>query len=100
MKVLCTQDPIRVQHRFYTAACYPLRRAHVVADAHAQLIRARQASLDLMAKSDADISSELLQQMVTFAEYERRALSRLNRAGQDLDCQRIIESVKPLEGRR
>jgi hypothetical protein len=72
-----------------------LRLARVIADAHIQLVRVRQASRDLFAETlgQGDISSELLKQIASLADYERRALSRRNRAIQDLDCQRIMESV-------
>lgn len=40
-----------------------------------------------------DVSTELARHIEILTQYERRALSRRNRAIQDLDCQRVIEAV-------
>jgi hypothetical protein len=65
--------------------------ASLAADAQTQLDRIRRAARDLM--SNGVVDEKLVSKLGTFADYERRALSRRNRALQDIDCQRLIESI-------
>jgi hypothetical protein len=44
-------------------------------------------------RDQQQIDEKLLDQIRTLAEYESRAISRRNRALQDIDCQRLIEAV-------
>jgi hypothetical protein len=94
------------------------RLASVAANAQLDIDRIRQATCDLVSRSadpppnpadgiivsgaTGQLGSErarrtagekLLGQIRTLGEYERRAISRRNRAFQDIDCQRILEEV-------
>jgi hypothetical protein len=94
------------------------RLAKVAANAQIDVDRIRQATRDLMSRSanpasePADAVSvnatteqlkseqvrratakKILDQIRTLGEYERRAISRRNRAFQDIDCHRLIEAA-------
>jgi hypothetical protein len=80
--------------------------ARAIADAQIELVRVRQAASNLLDGSEPgqcerlpdptnprDDDAHLLHQFEALDRYERRVLSRRNRAVQDFDCQRLIESV-------
>jgi hypothetical protein len=94
-----------------------LTLARTVAAAQIELARVRQATNDLLdgsavsrhgpstgresercerlpdPASSQDHGADLLQQIEALGRYERRAISRRNRAMQDFDCQRIMEAL-------
>jgi len=94
-----------------------LTLARTVAAAQVELVRVRQAANDLLdgsavsrhgpsrgresercerlpdLASPQDQGADLLQQIEALGRYERRAMSRRNRAMQDFDCQRIMEAL-------
>jgi len=65
------------------------RFATIAANAQVKLGRIRQTAHDLMGTNE---DKEILDRIGRLAEYERRAISRRNRAFQDIDCQRVIEA--------
>ena len=67
-----------------------LKLATTAADAQIHIDRIRQAARDLMSAAGTDQPPRQIQ---TLADYERRAISRRNRAFQDITCQQLLEGV-------
>jgi hypothetical protein len=99
-----------------------LTLARKIAAAQIELVRVRQTENDLLDRSAVsqhgpstgresatcdrlmdtadprDHDADLLQQIEALGRYERRAMSRRNRAMQDFDCQRIMEALAETPG--
>jgi hypothetical protein len=76
-----------------------MRLTRTAAEAQLDVIRCRQARCRLGEVTPDDertvprLRRSLAKELTAIDRYERRALLRRNRALQDIDCQRLIESV-------
>jgi hypothetical protein len=71
------------------ASVETLHLARIVADAQVELLRIRNAKGQLKDHTTTD----LVGAAATLDDYERRTLSRRNRAIQNLDCHRVLQAV-------
>jgi hypothetical protein len=65
-----------------------LRLARTIAEAQLHLVRIRRAKSELTGQANSPIDLA-----ATLDDYERRTLSRRNRAIQNFDCHRILEAA-------